>query len=264
VVECAEQILRHAAAGAESAADEGQVSLFGDALPSRPPRPKLAEHDDWPTLDRLQSEFEVLGLYLSAHPLDGYASALARLGVASGDRLRVLAASGEGARLKLAGVVVAKQERVTERTRLARVILSDATAQYEVTVFAELLTTARELLEGKAPLLVEADARVDGDMLRLTAGRIQLLDEVAEVEARRGRDPLATPAAASRLKPILQRSVRRLRPRRRRPRPARRPLRGEEAVVTCPRATSSPAASASTSSGLEGVLAVRDVAAAPN
>ena len=33
-------------------------------------------------------EFDVLGLYLSAHPLDGYRDALQRLGVITGDRLR--------------------------------------------------------------------------------------------------------------------------------------------------------------------------------
>ncbi|HEX8375830.1 MAG TPA: DNA polymerase III subunit alpha, partial [Geminicoccaceae bacterium] len=266
VVECAEHILRHAAAGAESAAaNEGQVSLFGDALPSRPTRPKLAEHDDWPTLDRLQSEFEVLGLYLSAHPLDGYAQALSRLGVASGDRLRVLAANGEGARLKLAGVVVAKQERVTERTRLARVILSDATAQYEVTVFAELLTQARELLEGKAPLLVEADARVDGDMLRLTAGRIQLLDEVVEVKQGAVEIRLGSPAAAARLKALLERPASAAA---NAPRGGARvrlvvPLHGasggEEAVVTLPESYLLASGQRVDVERVEGVLAVRDV-----
>lgn len=262
VTDCADQIMRHAAAGAAEGGDQGgQDSLFGDALPSRPPRPKLpADAEDWPTLDRLQSEFEVLGLYLSAHPLDGYAGALARLGVVTGDRLRALAASGEGARLKLAGVVVAKQERVTERTRLARVILSDATAQFEVTVFAELLTQARELIEGKAPLLVEADARVDGDMLRLTAGRIQLLDEVAESRQGAGAVEirLGSPAAAARLKPLLERSAAA------QARGGARvrlvvPLRGEEAVISLPEAYLLASGQRVDVERMDGVLGVSDV-----
>ena len=63
------------------------------ALPAQLPRPPLPHGEDWPALERLQMEFDVLGLYLSAHPLDGYAAALARLGVTTGDRLR--AARGE-------------------------------------------------------------------------------------------------------------------------------------------------------------------------
>ena len=228
-VDCADLILRHASAAAVEE-DESQASLFGDALPSKPPRPQLPHGDDWPTLERLQMEFDVLGLYLSAHPLDGYAAALSRLGVATGDRLRALAASGEGARLRLAGIVVAKQERVTERTRLARVILSDATAQYEVTVFAELLSQCRDLLDGHDPLYVEADARLDGDNLRLTAYKVIRLDDVPDL-ARGGTVEirLATPSAALRLKPLLERRARggsRVR--------LVVPLHGEEAVVTLP------------------------------
>jgi DNA polymerase III subunit alpha len=260
-VDCAEAILRHAAAAAAGAADDAsQVSLFGDALPAKPPRPKLAAGEDWPALERLQTEFDVLGLYLSAHPLDGYASALARLNVATGDKLRAIAAAGEGARLSVAGIVVAKFERVTERTRLCRVILSDATAQFEVTLFAELLAQVRELLDGHDPLLMEVDARVDGDNLRLTAHRVQRLDDVAD----RGRGAgaveirLATPAAALRLKPLLQRQ------------PAARggggarvrlvvPLHGEEAVVTLPEAYLLASGQRVDVERMEGVVAVSDV-----
>ena len=140
--------------------------------------------EDWPALERLQMEFDVLGLYLSAHPLDGYRNALQRLGVTTGDRLRQVA--GEGGRLRVAGVIASKQERVTERTRLVRLIVSDHTAQFEVTAFSELMGQARELLDGTAPLYFEVDARVDGDNLRLTAQRIQKLDEVVDHGARGG------------------------------------------------------------------------------
>jgi DNA polymerase-3 subunit alpha len=271
-VDCAESIMRHAAAVAAGAADDAsQVSLFGYALPSRPPRPKLAPGDDWPALERLQMEFDVLGLYLSAHPLDGYASALARLGVATGDRLRALAAAGEGARISVAGIVVAKQERVTERTRLCRVVLSDATAQFEVTVFAELLAQARDLLDGHDPLLIEVDARVDGDHLRLTAHRVQRLDDVAD----RGRGAagaveirLATPAAALRLKPLLQRQAAAATSATtpsssRGPGGARVrlvvPLHGEEAVVTLPEAYLLASGQRVDVERTEGVVAVTDV-----
>ena len=150
-------------------------------------------------------EFDVLGLYLSAHPLDGYQAALARLGVVSGERLRQVAATGEGGRFKLAGVVASLQERVTERTRLARVVLSDHASQVEVTVFSELLSQTRELLQGSVPLYIEADARVDGDNLRLTAQRIQKLDDVADQAQAAVEIRVADPAVALKLKPMLER-----------------------------------------------------------
>ena len=76
-----------------------QVSLFGGSgLAPRCPSRALPAVEDWPALERLQMEFDVLGLYLSAHPLDGYRTALERLGVTPGDRLRQVAA--EGGRLR--------------------------------------------------------------------------------------------------------------------------------------------------------------------
>jgi DNA polymerase-3 subunit alpha len=196
----------------------------------------------------------VLGLYLSAHPLDGYASSLARLNVASGDRLRQLAGSGEGGRLKVAGIVIAKQERVTEKTRLARVILSDPTAQFEVTVFAELLSQCRELLDGNAPLLVEVDARLDGDNLRLTAYRLQRLDDTPELGRGAVEIRLADPLAALRLKPLLEGQSRggaRVR--------LVIPLRDEEAIVTLPEAYTLAGGQRIDIERADGVVGVRDV-----
>jgi DNA polymerase-3 subunit alpha len=204
LVEGADLLLRYAVAAGE-ASDSSQVSLFGGSGAAQVPVPELPAVDDWQALERLQMEFDVLGLYLSAHPLDGYGAALTRLGVIPGDRLRQVAAAGENGRLKLAGVVIAKQERVTERTRFARVILSDPSAQFEVTVFSELLAQQRELLDGSAPLYLEVDARIDGDNLRLTVQRLQPLDAVADQGQPTVEIRLAAPAVALKLKPILER-----------------------------------------------------------
>jgi DNA polymerase-3 subunit alpha len=201
VVDGADALLRYAAAAAE-AAQSDQVSLFGGSGTAQVPKPALASVEDWPALERLQMEFDVLGLYLSAHPLDGYRAALQRLGVITGDSLRSLA--GMGGRFKLAGVVVSRQERVTERTRLVRLIVSDAAAQYEITAFSELMGQARELLDGTAPLYFEVDARVDGDILRLTAQRIQKLDDVVDMARSAVEITLAAPNVAQRLKAMLQ------------------------------------------------------------
>jgi DNA polymerase-3 subunit alpha len=122
--------------------------------------------------------------------------------VVSGDKLRELA--GGGGRFRLAGVVVSRQERVTERTRLVRLIVSDATAQYEITAFSELMGQARELLDGTGPLYFEVDARVDGDILRLTAQRIQKLDDVVDMARSAVEITLAAPNVAQRLKAMLQ------------------------------------------------------------
>lgn len=254
LVQGADLLLRYASASGE-AADSTQVSLFGGTGAAQIPPPELPQVEDWPALERLQMEFDVLGLYLSAHPLDGYGGALARLGVTPGERLRQVAAAGEGGRLKLAGVIVAKQEKVTERTRFARVVLSDPSAQFEVTVFSELLAQHRELLEGSAPLYVEADARVDGDNLRLTAQRVQRLEEIADQGQATVEIRIAAPAVALKLKPMLER----------RGQAGARVLLvlpvpdGDEAVLVLPETYGLASGQRLDIEGLPGVVTVRDL-----
>ena len=254
LVEAAEQLLRYAAASAE-AAESSQVSLFGGSALAQVPQPTLPACEDWQALERLQMEFDVLGLYLSAHPLDGYRTALERLGVTTGDRLRQVAA--EGGRLRLAGVIASKQERVTERTRFVRLIVSDHTAQFEITAFSELMGQARELLDGMVPLYFEVDAKVDGDNLRLTAQRIQKLDEVADQARAAVEIRLSAPGVAQRLKAMLQRQsangarVRLVVP---------VPGAAEDAVVALPDDFVLASGQRLDVERLAGVLAVRDVA----
>jgi DNA polymerase-3 subunit alpha len=164
--------LRYGAAHAEQAASD-QTSIFG-ALLEQPqlPKPRLPEVADVPVLERLQQEFDVLGFYLSAHPLDGYWPSLARLGVVPSEQLAAVA----GQRVKLAGVVLSKQERTTARSRFAFLQLSDPTGTFEVTLFAEQLGRARAHLETSQPVLVEGEVRQDGDVIKVLASSVEPLD----------------------------------------------------------------------------------------
>jgi DNA polymerase-3 subunit alpha len=203
LLDAVELALRHGAAQAAEAASD-QTSLF-DSLLEQPqlPRPALPEVEDLPQLERLQQEFEVLGFYLSAHPLDAYRAPLARLGVVPAARL----GDHAGGRVRLAGVVLGKQERTSTRSRFAFVQLSDASGAYEITVFAELLGRTRELLEANRPVLVEGEVRAEGEGIKVLASSIVLLDDaVANGGARtasRVEIRLDEPGAVERLLDLL-------------------------------------------------------------
>jgi DNA polymerase-3 subunit alpha len=53
-----------------------QVSLFGEDAGVNIPTPELPECDPWPALKQLKKEKEVVGIYLSAHPLDDFSPAM--------------------------------------------------------------------------------------------------------------------------------------------------------------------------------------------
>jgi len=173
--EAAEALVRHAGAAA-SARDSNQIGLFGEAdVPAAPIN--LPDVSDWPELERLKEEVNAVGLYISAHPLDAYEKALERLRVKS--YLELIRERPQGM-AKLAGVVVAKRERTSQRgSRYAFVQLTDKSATYEVTVFAEQLSQSRDLLEPGTIVLVKAAPQYESETVRLTAHGIEPLDQVA-------------------------------------------------------------------------------------
>jgi DNA polymerase-3 subunit alpha len=130
-------------------------------------------------MDRLAFEAEAIGFHLTAHPLDVYAKALRRMGTTQCAQVDAVAQAGV-TRVRLAGTVVAQKERVTRTgNRMAWVRITDASGSCEVTLFAEVLTRARDLLVSGANVLVAADLRQDGEALRITAQDVSSLDQAA-------------------------------------------------------------------------------------
>ena len=208
VFDAVEQLLRHATLAAEERSS-AQVSLFGGGM-VEPPRMQLPDIPDWPAIERLQHEFDAIGFYLSAHPLDAYETTLKRL---SAIRYAELAAWRAGRldtnRAKLAGIVVGKQERTSAKgNRFAFLQLTDASGMYEVTVFSETLSASRELMEPGKALLVTVDVRVEEESFRLTAQSIVSLDQAAAQAAVGLRVFLNDPKPVESLKSILARQGR--------------------------------------------------------
>jgi DNA polymerase III subunit alpha len=172
-----ELLLRHAAAATEERGSQ-QVSLFGGADAAHAQRPALPLVADWPAIERLQHELDAIGFYLSAHPLDAYGKSLDRVGIVRFAELGArLGGGSSGGRHKLAGILVGKKERTSQKgSRYAFVQMSDASGIFELTVFSEVLSQSRQALETGQPLMVTVDCRMEEDAIRLTAQRIEPLD----------------------------------------------------------------------------------------
>lgn len=52
--------------------NSAQVSLFGDASEVQIPEPVVPPCEEWSTMEKLAKEKEVVGIYISGHPLDDY------------------------------------------------------------------------------------------------------------------------------------------------------------------------------------------------
>ncbi|MBM3468284.1 MAG: DNA polymerase III subunit alpha [Alphaproteobacteria bacterium] len=174
-----ETILRQAQLVAQEQQSQ-QSSLFGFSAAKENHIMTLPNVKDWGALEKLQQEFNALGFYLSAHPLDIYGSSLGRLGVTQSSYLKDM---GDGTLVKLAGIVLVKQERTSKAgQKYAFVQLSDGQGIFEITVFSEVFARSRDHLEPGTPLYISAILKQEpeSDGFRLTTQGIQLLDHAMQ------------------------------------------------------------------------------------
>ena len=157
-----------------------QENLFGEAdvNESTTLPPPLVP---WSTMDRLSHEFNAIGFFLSGHPLDDYKSLLQRARVASFEDLE----SRVEKEVLVAGAVIKVDERKSKKGNpFAFITLSDATGQFEMTAFSEVLNGAREILQVGALVVASVTInREDGDLRLLVESLRPVDDVVANTEA---------------------------------------------------------------------------------
>jgi DNA polymerase III subunit alpha len=166
-----------------------QESLFGGASDDAAHKPVLTPQNDWSSFERLEHEFGAIGFYLSAHPLEGYRSALDALKVVSSADLAEQL-DGQFRPVKTAGIVTGRKFKSSDKGRFAFIQLSDLGGVYEVSVFNEaLLAQQRDNLENGKILLITADAKKDENGMRLIAQSISLFDDalIKQQERRPGK-----------------------------------------------------------------------------
>lgn len=151
--------------------DANQLDLFAgeeQAAPLREP----AEYPEVPPMSRaqqLKEERELIGVYISGHPLDQYAHVAARPEVTAVSALSELARDKT---VKVFGMITEEKRIQTKKgDPMAFLVLEDKTAQVELVVFPQVFAKYGDLL-GKERMVV-AEARVDhqDDMVKLLASR---------------------------------------------------------------------------------------------
>ena len=117
--------------------NNAQQSLFGMVAGGgdiQPPRVPVAE--DWNNLTILNREKEVIGLYLSAHPLDRFGFVMRKMCQAELNALTDLTPLS-GKEIAVAGVITSVTPLTTkDGRRYARFVLEDYNSQHEFTLFS--------------------------------------------------------------------------------------------------------------------------------
>ena len=206
VMESLDALVAYSAAVHEQKSSK-QVSLFGEAGEDLP-EPRLSRCDDWLPAERLAEEFKAIGFYLSGHPLDDYMVPLKRKGVLTLDEVTAKAARGASI-VKMAGTVSGRQERKSARgNRFAFVQLSDPTGSYEVTMFSDTLEVAREYLETGSQVVLQAEATMEADQLKLLGRSVAPIDTaVADAGSQGLRVYVQEPEVVASMQTILERAL---------------------------------------------------------
>ncbi len=117
--------------------NSSQVSLFGDASEVQIPEPVVPPCEDWSTMEKLAKEKEVVGIYISGHPLDDFRFEMQYF--CSG-RLEILKNLGQyiNKTLSFGGIITNIQHRTAKNGKgWASFTLEGYDDNYEFRIFGE-------------------------------------------------------------------------------------------------------------------------------
>ena len=122
---------------------DSAVSLFGDAEEMKPERPEIPEMvGDEDIMEKLKYEKELVGMYLSSHPLDTYAFELENFTTCQISELPELVSQcdqkKEKMKVNVAGFITTASESTTKTGRpMSRMTVEDYSGSYEFAFFGK-------------------------------------------------------------------------------------------------------------------------------
>jgi DNA polymerase-3 subunit alpha len=179
-------------------AESGQHGLFGvfqedndshnDRLPDIP---------EWDEHTRLAAEKEILGFFITGHPLEKYRNKLADLQALSTEELAGMKSStGKDETITTAGLITNVRVLKSKRGEFyAQAILEDMAGSIDMIVFPEAYKRLGEKVKLEVPVMVKAGVRIEeGANPKITASEIMPLEDakIPLPRAIRIRVPLET------------------------------------------------------------------------
>jgi DNA polymerase-3 subunit alpha len=163
-------------------AESGQHGLFGvfaeetaqeanAALPNTP---------DWDEHTRLSAEKEILGFFITGHPMEKYKEKLADLNALSTEDIAAMKKStNKDENITTAGLISGLRVAKSRRGELwAQAALEDMSGKVELLVFPEAYRKLSETVKLEVPVLIRGGVRIEeGANPKVTANEIIPLDE---------------------------------------------------------------------------------------
>ena len=122
----------------QEALNSSQVSLFGEASEVDMPEPEIPRATEWGTMEKLSKEKEVVGIYLSGHPLDDFKFEMEQFCNVTVKELHHFENLKGRKELKMAGIVTEVAHRMTKNGKPFGILtLEDYQDAYKFFMFGE-------------------------------------------------------------------------------------------------------------------------------
>jgi len=163
---------------AQRATQSRQIGLF--SINSRQETPMeaqipLPDIPEWPESQRLTAEKEVLGFYLTGHPLERFSKQIRKYATHSSQNL---VNAKDGDKVSLGGLLTITKEITTKKgERMGFANLEDLYGVVEVILFPEQYGACLPLIENEAPLIIQGTVDIKEDVAKVTAEEVVSLED---------------------------------------------------------------------------------------
>jgi DNA polymerase-3 subunit alpha len=163
-------------------AESGQHGLFGvfQQEDSEAHNDKLPNIPDWDEQARLAAEKEILGFFISGHPLEKYKDKLEDLQALSIEEISAMKNStGKDETIATAGIIANVRVQKSKRGDFyAQATLEDMSGSIDMIVFPEAYKRLQDKVKLEVPVLVRAGVRIEeGANPKITAAEIMPLED---------------------------------------------------------------------------------------
>lgn len=163
----------------------GQDDLFSSPASQAPcAKAEFTQEKPWPEAKVLQAEKETLGLYLTGHPIDSYASEIKQF---CKHQLNSLQPTRRGDYVTVAGLIIDIRVMKTKKgLNWAIVSLDDKSSRLDVMIYSELYEASRNLLLKDKVVIVKGDIANDdySGGLKMSAVEINDLLQIRESQSK--------------------------------------------------------------------------------
>jgi DNA polymerase-3 subunit alpha len=200
LLKCMEKVMSHGNKISEEKS-LGQVSLFdlGEGLLDIKKMLDIESVDEFDEKEKLAFEYQLMGIYVSGHPLDRYAESLkefSSMSLAQVQKLSIESSSGHGGysggkgrfskdrhkkEVTLGGVLGSLKNIITKKgDKMCFATLEDLSGTIECIVFPKVFSEYEDILKTEDPVLMEGQVNLEEEPKKFFPQKIEFLEEHSE------------------------------------------------------------------------------------